>query len=109
MLITDFLVFLEVEKGYSPKTIREYAYDLQMFNGFQAIEDIPIEKRSTTDLRRFFLYLNLMIDHGIFMKWLRKPALVRMRVIERWFISLSSNSMSLFRSWLIAHRDKRSF
>jgi site-specific recombinase XerD len=54
MLIDDFLVFLEVEKGYSPKTIREYAYDLQMFNGFKSIKDIPIENRSTTDLRRFF-------------------------------------------------------
>ena len=55
MLINDFLVFLEVEKGYSPKTIREYSYDLQMFNGFN--QDAPIESRSTTDLRRFFLHL----------------------------------------------------
>ena len=55
MLIDNFLVFLEVEKGYSPKTIREYSYDLQMFNGFNP--DVPIDKRSTTDLRKFFLHL----------------------------------------------------
>ena len=55
MLINDFLVFLEVEKGYSEKTIREYSYDLQMFNNFT--EAKPLENRTTTDLRRFFLYL----------------------------------------------------
>ncbi|MHA1541529.1 MAG: site-specific tyrosine recombinase/integron integrase [Candidatus Hodarchaeales archaeon] len=55
MLINDFLVFLEVEKGYSEKTIREYSYDLQMFNNFT--EAKPLENRTTTDLRRFFLHL----------------------------------------------------
>ncbi|MHA1941435.1 MAG: site-specific tyrosine recombinase/integron integrase [Candidatus Hodarchaeales archaeon] len=55
MLIHDFLVFLEVEKGYSPKTIREYSYDLKMFQAFNL--NISIDKRSTTDLRRFFLHL----------------------------------------------------
>ena len=55
MLIDDFLVFLEVEKGYSEKTIREYSYDLQMFKSFS--EEKPIEKCTTTDLRRFFLHL----------------------------------------------------
>ncbi len=55
MLIDDFLIFLEVEKGYSPKTIREYSYDLKMFNSFN--QNVPIDKRSTTDLRRFFLHL----------------------------------------------------
>jgi site-specific recombinase XerD len=55
MLIDDFLVFLEVEKGYSPKTIREYSYDLQMFNSFNL--NTPIDERSTADLRRFFLHL----------------------------------------------------
>ena len=55
MLIDDYLVWLEVEKGYSPKTTREYAYDLQMFNNFN--NERSIELRTTTDLRRFFLYL----------------------------------------------------
>lgn len=55
MLSDDFLVFLEVEKGYSEKTIREYSYDLQMFNNFNL--DNPLENRSTADLRRFFLHL----------------------------------------------------
>ena len=55
MLIDDFLVFLEVEKGYSAKTIREYSYDLQMFENFN--EDKSLEKCTTTDLRRFFLHL----------------------------------------------------
>ncbi len=55
MLIDDYLVWLEVEKGYSPKTIREYSYDLQMFNTFNS--ERSIEMRTTTDLRRFFLHL----------------------------------------------------
>jgi site-specific recombinase XerD len=55
MLIDDYLVWLEVEKGYSPKTIREYSYDLQMFNTFN--NERSIEMRTTTDLRRFFLHL----------------------------------------------------
>ena len=55
MLINDFLVFLEVEKGYSEKTIREYSYDLQMFNNFSKKKSL--ESCSTTDLRRFFLHL----------------------------------------------------
>jgi len=55
MLIDDYLVWLEVEKGYSPKTIREYSYDLQMFNNFN--NERSIEMRTTTDLRRFFLHL----------------------------------------------------
>jgi site-specific recombinase XerD len=54
MFINDFLVFLEVEKGYSEKTIREYSYDLEMFKKFSKE---PIEKCTTTDLRRFFLFL----------------------------------------------------
>ena len=54
MLSDDFLVFLEVEKGYSDKTIREYSYDLKMFKKFSKE---PLEKCTTSDLRRFFLYL----------------------------------------------------
>ncbi len=59
MAIDDFLIFLEIEKGYSPKTIREYSYDLKMFdknlngNG----NGTSVEKATTTDLRRFFLHL----------------------------------------------------
>ncbi|MHA1215467.1 MAG: site-specific tyrosine recombinase/integron integrase [Candidatus Hodarchaeales archaeon] len=55
MLIEDFLIFLEVEKGYSPNTIKEYSYDLQMFQRFQS--DKPLEEVRTTDLRRFFFHL----------------------------------------------------
>jgi site-specific recombinase XerD len=55
MLSDDFLIFLEVEKGYSDKTIREYSYDLKMFKKFN--KEKPLESRTTTDLRRFFLHL----------------------------------------------------
>ena len=55
MLVDNYLIWLEVEKGYSPKTIREYKYDLQMFNNFN--NERSIEMRTTTDLRRFFLHL----------------------------------------------------
>ncbi|UCG04341.1 MAG: tyrosine recombinase XerC [Candidatus Heimdallarchaeota archaeon] len=54
MLVNDFLITLEIEKGYSPKTIREYSYDLKMFERFNGK---PLEKTTTMDLRRFLLYL----------------------------------------------------
>lgn len=58
-LIEDFLIYLEVEKNYSPKTIREYSYDLIMFESNLEINasNIDIEQVKTTDLRRFFLHL----------------------------------------------------
>lgn len=55
MLLEDFLIFLEVEKGYSPNTIREYTYDLQMFQRFT--NNKPPEDIRTSDLRQFFLHL----------------------------------------------------
>ncbi|MFX0013749.1 MAG: site-specific tyrosine recombinase/integron integrase [Promethearchaeota archaeon] len=55
MLIDDFLVTLEIEKGYSPKTIREYSYDLKMFERFN--NGKSFEEITTMDLRRFFLHL----------------------------------------------------
>ncbi|MHA2244645.1 MAG: site-specific tyrosine recombinase/integron integrase [Candidatus Hodarchaeales archaeon] len=55
MLIEDFLITLEIEKGYSPKTIREYSYDLKMlerFNNSKSFKEI-----TTTDLRQFLIHL----------------------------------------------------
>jgi len=58
-MIDDFLIFIEIEKGYSPKTIREYSYDLKMFerNLKKDGNTKNLENVTTTDLRRFFLYL----------------------------------------------------
>jgi len=58
-LIEDYLTFLEVEKNYSPKTIREYSYDLIMFerNLEKNTHNRMLENVTTTDLRRFFLHL----------------------------------------------------
>jgi len=55
MLIDNFLITLEIEKGYSLKTIREYSYDLKMFERFNGSK--PIESTTTSDLRRFLLHL----------------------------------------------------
>ncbi|MFX0088082.1 MAG: site-specific tyrosine recombinase/integron integrase [Candidatus Hodarchaeota archaeon] len=59
MIVDDFLIFLEIEKGYSPKTIREYSYDLKMFDKNLKLNGITktIENATTADLRRFFLHL----------------------------------------------------
>jgi len=62
MLLEDFLIFLEVEKGYSPNTIREYSYDLQMFQRFT--NNKPLEDIHTNDLRRFFLHLKREKDYS---------------------------------------------
>lgn len=58
-MIDNFLIFIEIEKGYSPKTIREYSYDLKMFekNLKKNGNTKNLENVTTTDLRRFFLYL----------------------------------------------------
>lgn len=55
LLVNDFLITLEIEKGYSPKTIREYSYDLKMFERFNCGK--KLEETTTMDLRRFLLYL----------------------------------------------------
>ena len=55
LLVNDFLVTLEIERGYSHKTIREYSYDLKMFERFNGGK--PFEETTTMDLRRFLLHL----------------------------------------------------
>lgn len=55
MLITEFCTFLEVERGYSDNTIREYSYDLKMFQGF--VNDKEMEEVTTGDIRKFLLHL----------------------------------------------------
>ena len=62
MLVNDFLITLEIEKGYSPKTIREYSYDLKMFKRFNS--EKPLEETTTMDLRRFLLHLKRDKDYA---------------------------------------------
>ncbi|MHA2227016.1 MAG: site-specific tyrosine recombinase/integron integrase [Candidatus Hodarchaeales archaeon] len=59
MLVDDFLIFLEIEKGYSPKTIREYSYDLKMFekNFAKRVSNRTLDLATTSDLRQFLLVL----------------------------------------------------
>ncbi len=61
-LIDDFTTYLEIEKGYSPRTIREYTYDLKMFEGFTNAKNL--EKAKTADLRRFLLHLKRDKDYA---------------------------------------------
>lgn len=58
-LIEDFLIYLEVEKNYSPKTIREYSYDLQLFKKSFSNQGSTkkISETTTTDVRRFLFFL----------------------------------------------------
>ncbi|UCE13993.1 MAG: tyrosine recombinase XerC [Candidatus Heimdallarchaeota archaeon] len=86
MLIDNFLITLEIEKGYSPKTIREYSYDLQMFERFN--DSKPFEATTTTDLRRFLLHLKREKNYSArslhrkicslksFFKFLRKEGII---------------------------------
>ncbi len=92
LLIDDFLITLEIEKGYSPKTIREYSYDLKMFNQFN--EHKAFENTTTTDLRRFLLHLKRDRDYSArslhrkicslksFFKFLKKEGFVRSNPTE---------------------------
>lgn len=92
MLLEDFLIFLEVEKGYSPNTIREYSYDLQMFQRFT--NNKPLEDICTSDLRGFFLHLKREKEYSprslhrkicslkSFYKFLKKEGFVTQNPIE---------------------------
>ncbi|MFW9902907.1 MAG: site-specific tyrosine recombinase/integron integrase [Candidatus Thorarchaeota archaeon] len=62
MLVNDFLITLEIEKGYSPKTIREYSYDLKMFERFNSGKSL--EDTTTMDVRRFLLHLKRDKDYA---------------------------------------------
>lgn len=53
--IENFLLWLEIEKGYSLKTLKEYKYDLMMFIGF--IDDKDPVDVTTWDIRKFLRYL----------------------------------------------------
>ena len=92
MLIEDFLTTLEIEKGYSPKTIREYSYDLKMFERFNVSK--PIEETTTVDLRKFLLHLKRERDYSArslhrkicslksFFKFLKKEGFIRSNPTE---------------------------
>ena len=53
-MIDDFLSWLSVEKGYSDKTVREYGYDLQLFERFV---EKPVNRVKTSDVRSFLHHL----------------------------------------------------
>ena len=39
-MVRDFVLYLEAEKGYSPKTTEAYCYDLRQFFDFMARENV---------------------------------------------------------------------
>ncbi|MHA2294888.1 MAG: site-specific tyrosine recombinase/integron integrase [Candidatus Hodarchaeales archaeon] len=52
--VENYLLYLEIERGYSSKTIKEYAYDLQMFQRFIQKD---LDSTSSWDIRRFLKHL----------------------------------------------------
>ncbi len=54
-LIEEFLIFLEVEKNYSPATIKEYRYDLNLLTNFYP--DKSLDELRPAHIRKFLLYL----------------------------------------------------
>ncbi len=60
-LITEFLEYLEIEKGSSLKTVRNYKFYLDRFVKFAEI-DIP-EKITLDKVRRFRLWLNRQTNY----------------------------------------------
>ncbi|MFW9854839.1 MAG: tyrosine recombinase XerC [Candidatus Thorarchaeota archaeon] len=95
--IEEFLLFLEVEKNYSAKTIKEYSYDLELFKQSLSSEglDKKIEKATTTDVRRFLLFLKRDKDYAprslhrkicalkSFYKYLRKAGYITTNPVEQ--------------------------
>jgi site-specific recombinase XerD len=92
LLVNDFLITLEIEKGYSPKTIREYSYDLKMFERFNCGKSL--EETTTMDLRRFLLHLKRDKEYAArslhrkicslksFFKFLKKEGLISINPTE---------------------------
>lgn len=54
-LIEQFIIYLEVEKNYSPNTCTQYTYDLLFF--FKCLNNKDIREIETPDIRKFLIYL----------------------------------------------------
>ena len=59
-LITDFIEHLEIEKGRSEATLRNYDFYLRRFSAFA--RDLPPEKITADVIRKYRLYLNRYSD-----------------------------------------------
>lgn len=54
-MINQFADYMEVERNYSQRTIKEYVYDLEMFKGF--LKDKTLLLATSGDVRSFLAYL----------------------------------------------------
>jgi len=54
-MIDQFSDYLEIEKNYSKRTIKEYSYDLKMFSSF--LRDVTLTGATTSDVRSFLAHL----------------------------------------------------
>lgn len=59
--VNNFLLYLEIEKGYSSKTIKEYFYDLNMFKRYT---DKDLNRVISWDIRRFLKHLKQEKDYS---------------------------------------------
>lgn len=54
-MIEQFSDYLEIEKNYSKRTIKEYVYDLKMFSSF--LRDVTLTGATPADVRSFLAHL----------------------------------------------------
>ncbi len=92
----SFLKYLQVEKRYSPLTVRSYINDLDQFDKHLKLNDLPCQPAAVTshDVRSWIVYL---IEDGyspvsihrkisslrVFYRYLRKEGLVRNDPLEK--------------------------
>ena len=100
-ILTDFLNYLQVIKGYSKKTIEGYNSDLLLFFNFikkyQRIEtDVQhfnifiLLKVTTSDVIAFLVYLNFSMDNS---PYTRQKKLSAIRRFYKWLIGLYPNML----------------
>ena len=104
-MITEFLEYLEIEKGCSPLTIREYRHYLQRFHNW-LIENSPAAKPGDINLelvRRYRLYLaHLRARDGLPLQRVTQSyhivalrALLRYLLVQRDISTLSPDKIEL--------------
>jgi len=105
LLITEFLEYLEIEKGFSPLTIREYRHYLKRFHNWLT-ENSPARKPEDINLelvRRYRLYLaHLRARDGLPLQRITQSyhivalrAFLRYLLVQRDIVTLSPDKVEL--------------
>jgi integrase/recombinase XerC len=105
----SFLQYLQIEKRYSPHTIRSYSNDLEQFNNFLLSLDLQVRHEFITshDIRAWIVNL---IDNGystvsvhrkisclrVFFRYLRKESIIKTDPLEKVVLPKRKKNLPVF-------------